>query len=77
MTELIAALAAFLGGVGLYVLGFVFPAICLSLICRKMGFSPLLGILAFIPTAGALLAVLLLYYMAFSKWPRWEEAGLE
>jgi hypothetical protein len=56
---------------------FAYVPICMSLICRKMGYPPLLGFLAVIPYAGSLLGIVLLWYMAFAKWPRWEEAGLE
>jgi hypothetical protein len=51
--------------------------ICTSLICRKIGYPPLVGILTFIPGLGWLLTIVILWIAAFARWPRWEEAGLE
>ncbi|MDB5692900.1 MAG: hypothetical protein JWO81_1963 [Alphaproteobacteria bacterium] len=56
---------------------FAYMPICMSLICRKMGYPVWIGILTVIPWVGSLLALILLWYAAFAKWPRWEEAGLE
>lgn len=56
---------------------FAYMAVCTAMICRKMGFSPFLGVVTFIPGIGFLLAVLLFWFMALVKWPRWEEAGLD
>lgn len=48
---------------------YVFFACCCSLVCRKAGLSSLWGLLVFIP----LLNVIALYYIAFAKWPRFQE----
>ena len=56
---------------------FAYMAVATAMICRKMGFSPFLGIITFIPVIGFGIAILLLWFMALAKWPRWEEAGLE
>jgi hypothetical protein len=45
------------------VLGVVWPA---ARICRRVGFSPLLGVLAIVPVAN----VLLLWFVATAPWPR-------
>ena len=50
---------------------YAFFAYSISLVCRKAGFSPILGFLAFVP----LLNLVLLYYVAFARWPRFEEVG--
>ena len=44
-------------------LAVIWPA---ATICRRLGFSPVLGLLAPIPIAN----VLLLWFVAFSRWPR-------
>jgi hypothetical protein len=44
-------------------LAIVWPA---AMICRRIGFSPWLGILAALPLAN----VLLLWFVALSEWPR-------
>jgi len=49
-----------IAGVGL--LAVALPA---SQICRRIGLSPLLGLLAVIPIAN----ILLLWFVAFSPWP--------
>ena len=41
----------------------------LSMVCRKAGFSPLLGFLAFVP----LLNVIVVYYVAYARWPRLDD----
>jgi hypothetical protein len=64
-------------GILILLIVFAYVPICLSVICRKMGYSPILGFLAVVPYAGSLIGIVLLWYMAFAKWPRWEEAGLE
>ena len=56
---------------------FAYLPICMSLICRKMGFPMLLGFLTIVPGLGSLLALIILWYVAFARWPRWEEAVLE
>lgn len=56
---------------------FAYVPICMSLICRRMGYPVWLGILTVAPVFGALLAIIILWYTAFARWPRWEEAGLE
>jgi hypothetical protein len=56
---------------------FAYMAVCTAMICRKMGYSPFLGVVTFVPGIGIGLAVILFWFMAFAKWPRWEEAGLE
>lgn len=52
---------------------FAYTAVCLSVICRKMGYSPLLGLLGLIPYFGTVLLIGLLWFMAFSRWPRWPD----
>jgi hypothetical protein len=56
---------------------FAYVPICMSLICRKIGYPMIFGFLTVVPWAGGLLAIILLWYAAFTRWPRWEEAGLE
>ena len=43
----------------------IWPA---ATICRRLGFSPLLGVLIVVPVAN----VILLWYLALSQWPRIE-----
>jgi hypothetical protein len=43
----------------------IWPA---SRICRRIGFSPVLGVLAVLPLAN----LLLLWYVALAEWPRVE-----
>jgi hypothetical protein len=43
----------------------IWPA---STICRRLGFSPWLGVLAIFPLAN----LLLLWFVALSRWPRME-----
>lgn len=40
-------------------------------ICSRLGFSPWLGLLALVPVAN----VLLLFYVAFSRWPSCPQAN--
>ena len=61
----------------IFLVVFAYVPICMSLICRKMGFPMLLGFLTIVPGLGSLLALIILWYVAFARWPRWEEAGLE
>jgi hypothetical protein len=56
---------------------FAYVPICMSLICRKLGYPVIFGFLTIIPWGGALIAILLLWYAAFAPWPRWRDAGLE
>ena len=51
---------------------FAYVAITMSVICRKMGISPFLGLLCFVPGLGWVLFIGLLWYMGYGKWPRWE-----
>jgi len=48
-------------------LAVIWPA---ATICRRLGFSPLLGILAIVPLAN----LLLLWFVALAQWPRMREA---
>jgi len=56
---------------------YAYVPICMSLICRKIGFPMIVGFLTVVPVVGSLLAVVILWYAAFAAWPRWREAGLE
>ncbi|HEU4968579.1 MAG TPA: hypothetical protein VFT73_06510 [Sphingomonas sp.] len=49
---------------------YAFFACCCSLICRKAGLNALWGVLVFIP----LLNVIALYYIAFARWPRFQDS---
>ena len=57
------------------IIGFVYLSICVSLLCRKMGFPAIVGVLTVIPVVGWVLLVGLLWYMAFARWPRWEQVS--
>jgi hypothetical protein len=61
----------------IFLIVFAYVPICMSLICRKIGYSPAVGFLAVVPYFGSLFAIVLLWFLAFSKWPRWQDAGLE
>ncbi|MFA6115022.1 MAG: hypothetical protein WC729_13550 [Sphingomonas sp.] len=52
---------------------FAYTAICMSLICRKMGYSPAIGLLTIVPYLNFLTFPALLWFMAFAKWPRWTD----
>lgn len=52
---------------------FVFYAICMSLICRKMGYPAIVGAMVIIPVLGWLLLLGLVWYMAYASWPNWPE----
>lgn len=56
---------------------YILQVISISLLCRKVGFNPLYGVTCFIPYVGGIVMLILLYYIAYAKWPRWQEAGLE
>lgn len=56
---------------------FAYVPICMSLICRKIGYPMIVGFLTVVPIMGPLLAVIILWYAAFASWPRWRDAGLE
>ena len=52
----------------IYVAAIALPA---ALICRRIGHSPLLGILTLIPGVN----IAFLWYVAVSRWPAEREAG--
>ncbi|MEM8918863.1 MAG: hypothetical protein AAGE37_08385 [Pseudomonadota bacterium] len=56
---------------------YLFMVVTISLICRKTGHPVWLGILCFVPVLGQIFFIVLVYYLAFSDWPRWTEAGLD
>ena len=61
----------------IFLIVFAYVPICMSLICRKIGYSPVVGFLAVIPYFGSLFAIGLIWFVAFSTWPRWQDAGRE
>ena len=59
-----------LGVSELFILGFIVALLAIVVwpamrICRRIGFSPLLGLLAVVPIAN----VVLLWFVALSPWP--------
>ena len=57
------------------VIGLLYAAVVVvpaTMVCRKAGFSPWLGLLAIVPFAN----ILLLWYLAVARWPNQPERGL-